>query len=589
LPAAGDHEGGVAVRLILPATLAAVLSFDPASAAPLLAPALAPDSLLRLAAVEEPSENATDFFFDDEFQRQQIVSRVQEVLADLGIYGGPIDGSSNAATDRAIRVYQDQVNLPVDGRATRQLLDHLETVGRANRLIRKIAEVKARHIDEARKALAGQAATRGLLGDGAVETADATRDSAAYLATPSPSCLLDEALESAKAVADDKFRDWAYGDIVVAQAKTGLSDDAFRTAARIEDPRLIIAALRNIAQAEAAAGRLNHASTMAGMVPDPWSRIEALASIAFAEAQAGDPQAALVIVQSIGALAADVDRPQRVVAALAKLVVTLEQAEAPAASRAAFDLAEKIVASGALAGVDAQRGRSEVAAALAQSGDPDTALETARQLSDAALRRPILLAVARAHARSGANAEALSVAETVPDPRYRSVAFSDIALSMARHGDAAGARALIERALADSETIDERFTYAKGFALSRAALALAEMASHEEAIAAASLIKDHGLRAKTQWAIAAAQRHRGRGAEADASFALARRSAHSVKSTLDRVWTFGGMASASARAGDGDLARDAFEQARAIAATIESAWARANALTKLATTLLDIR
>ena len=130
-----------------------------------------------------------------------------------------------------------------------------------------------------------------------------------------------------------------YGDIVVAQAKVGLSDEAFRTASRIEDPRLIIAALRNIAQAEAVAGRLNQANAMANLVPDPWSRIEALASIALAAARAGAPLTALKVVQSIGALSGEADRPQSVVAALAKLIVSLRGAQAPAASDAAFELA----------------------------------------------------------------------------------------------------------------------------------------------------------------------------------------------------------------------------------------------------------
>ncbi len=574
--------------IVLPVAMAGALSIG-AAAAPLLAPLAASQPVVRLAAVEVPSEGVNEIFLDDEFQQQQIVSRVQEVLADLGVYGGPIDGRLNAATDRAIRIYQDQVKLPPDGRATQHLLDHLETVGRANRLIRKIAEVKARHIDEAREALAQQEATRGLLEENAVETADPTRDPTACLALPNPSCLLDEALESAKAIGDEKFRDWAYGDIVVAQAKVGLSDEAFRTASRIEDPRLIIAALRNIAQAEAVAGRLNQANAMANLVPDPWSRIEALASIALAAARAGAPLTALKVVQSIGALSGEADRPQSVVAALAKLIVSLRGAQAPAASDAAFELAEEIVASGSLVGADAQRSRSDVAAALAKIGDLDAALATARQLEDSGLRRPVLLAVASAHAAAGANEKAVSVAETVPDPRYRSVAFSEIALSMARAGDIAGARSIVDRALADGETIDERFTYAKGYALSRAALTFVEMESHSDAVDAAGRIKDDGLRTRTQWAIAAAQRRAGKPTEAVATFALARQSSDAVKSALDRAWTYCTIATASARAGDDDLAGEAFEQARAGASAITSAWARANALTKLATTLLEIR
>ena len=575
---------------LLSFTLMSSVSFGTAAGAiPLLTPAGMSEPSFLLAAVEEPTEGLNEFFLDDEFQQQQIVSRVQEVLSDLGIYNGPIDGRLSSATDRAIRIYQDQVRLVADGRATQELLDHLETVGRANRLISKIADIKARHIDEARAALAQQEETRTLLENRSVETADPTRDPAACLATPTPRCLLDEALESAKGVGDEKFRDWAYGDIVVAQAEVGLSDDAFRTAARIEDPRLIIAALRNIAQAEAATGRLNHANAMAGLVPDPWSRIEALVSISLAAARAGDPEAALESVRSIGVLSSEVERPQRVVAALAKLLVSLRRAQAPAASASAFDLAREIVTGGSLVGADEERSRSDVAAALAATGDPDEALTAARQIRDGSLRRPVLLAVAGAHARAGASDEALSVAETVSDPRYRSVAFSEIALAMVRSGDVDGARRVVDRALADGQTIDERFTYAKGYALSRAALTLVEMASHEDAAAAAARIKDDGLRARTQWAIAAALRRAGSTEEAEAMFALARQSVDAARSALDRAWTFCGIATASSRAGDDDLAQDAFERARRGAATITSAWARANVLTKLATTLREIR
>jgi localization factor PodJL len=57
-----------------------------------------------------------------------MVARVQTLLADLGFDPGAADGVSGAKTRQAIRDYQRQLGLAVDGRASARLLTHLRSV-----------------------------------------------------------------------------------------------------------------------------------------------------------------------------------------------------------------------------------------------------------------------------------------------------------------------------------------------------------------------------------------------------------------------------------------------------------------------------
>lgn len=57
------------------------------------------------------------------------VRNIQAALAQAGYYGGPIDGISGPKTQAAIRAYQKQHGLLVDGRASTQFLSHLNGGG----------------------------------------------------------------------------------------------------------------------------------------------------------------------------------------------------------------------------------------------------------------------------------------------------------------------------------------------------------------------------------------------------------------------------------------------------------------------------
>lgn len=573
--------------VVLGATLAGLAGASTAqSSPPLRKDLISATNLLVPAAVSE-TERDTDLIIDDDVQRERLVAEIQEQLTELGLYGGAVDGIFGPGTDRAIRLYQAQTKLPIDGKATRALLKHLQTVGEANRLVERIARVKGQNIDRARSALAQQSRTRDLLSRERLQPANPLRDASGCLAAPTTGCLLDEALESAKAVADRKFRDWALGDIVVAQIKAGFAALAFDTVGRIDDPRLIIAGLRNIAQAEAARGRLSESRAMADIIPDPWNQLQAKASVALAEAKAGDA-AALLTAREIAALSQTLNRPARSAAALSQLAIGLRKAGAGAAADLVLEEAQEITNGVRMTRADRDNSLSEIAIAVAEGGDFDGAMEVIAGIEEDALRRPALLAAAGVFAREGAGGRALEAAAKIRDARYRSVALSEVAIALVRSGNSSRARDIVERALDDSAKIDARFGYAKGYAVSRAASAFVELGALPRAFDAARKIEDHSLRAKSFWLIAAAQARSG-DRSAARTFERAHAAADAIKSPLDRAWTYCSIAVQSAKAGEDGLAAEAYAAARDLAATIRSPWARANVFTKLATTLVELQ
>ncbi|MGF1610999.1 MAG: peptidoglycan-binding protein [Kiloniellales bacterium] len=58
--------------------------------------------------------------------RRAYILGIQEELAAHGYHVGPIDGEIGSKTKGAIRQYQRDAGLPVDGIATKELLDHLK-------------------------------------------------------------------------------------------------------------------------------------------------------------------------------------------------------------------------------------------------------------------------------------------------------------------------------------------------------------------------------------------------------------------------------------------------------------------------------
>jgi len=542
--------------------------------------------LVVLAAVEEKRTIGPDFTADT-VRQSALVSRIQDVLSELGIYSGPADGELTPTTERAIRIYESLVNLAVTGRATRELLDHLETVGRSNKLLVRLSETRDRKQEAARQVLLSSEVADRLKSLDDRQTANPLRDPSACFASPTPGCLLDEGFESARAIGDTKFRDWALGDVAVARAVAGATDEVFQTVRLIDDPRLVVAALRDAAIAWATRGETDDARELISGMPNPMFAAEILSAIAVSQARNGDSAAVGRTLGELLTFAGAGSAPSETISLLAGLAPKLFTAGAEDAAKQVLQVALDNAHDATIEPLQRDRAMGEVAAIYVRLGQADTGRALMAKIENSALRRPVLMALAESSVESGEGQDALLDAEDVTDSRYRVVALSYVAIAQARVGNIEGARASIAQARSDSTKIDARFTYAKAFAVSRIAAALAEMRGYDDAASAASEIEDGGLRAQSFWHLASVQARDGSTASVQTR-SLALQATESITSDLDRSWTLSRLALSSAARGEWRLATTTFDAALAIAQGISNSFARATALANLATTLVQL-
>jgi hypothetical protein len=483
-----------------------------------------------------------------------LVRRAQELLAELGDYDGPADGRMNDDTLAAIKTYQQRSGLDDDGRVTEALLDHIEFTGRAIELGEKVERIRAGQIDVAEQALMAQPETRALLeANFDDERADPTRDASQCFVSPDAQCLLTEALNSAKSVHRDRFRDWVLGEIVVAQARAGLVVPAMETAARIGDPRLIIVALGNMATAQARSGSVDQALVAARAIPDPWARAKALAGVAGAMAASGESQTLATTVEEILALSRTLPAeriPAQFFAVLATEVWRQigDGSDQVLAELSGGILAEAAARTEALDDEGFKPGASAVAVALADFGRVPEALEILETLQSDSDRRPVFSALA-----------------------------SD-----------AAAQGTLDQALADAMAIDVKQSYARSHAFSAVAMGLVAFGQTGQALAAVNLIPDARVQAEALWAVAAAQSEDGDPSKSATTTARFYALVASIPSALDRTWLLCNGAIRSDSVGNPRAAQGLLSRALVQAESIGDPWARAQALAKVATTMVSV-
>ena len=517
-----------------------------------------------------------------------LIRQIQKTLTELGFYTGPIDGVSGEGTREAIRLYQKRSNLEVDGRANEELLEQLHFAEQVKNLQVRLQAVRVEQIAAARAALLSQEATRDLVEETTAEVADPTRDTGQCFEAPTARCLLDEALESAKAIFRKQFRDWVLGEILISQAKAGWSVEALATLRRIEDPRLIVVGLRNVTRAQAEAGYIEEAKATAETIPLSWSQAEALATVATAEARSGDVTVAREIVARILAMVNEPTELRRRVATLGLLAVGLAQVGEIDAANAALEQAMYLVRSPE-AGRNRESLLSEIATTLAEMGRVDEALRLLEEVEDIRHHSPVLLAAAKVQAQAGNGEQAMATVSELDEDRYRALILSKIAVAQHRAGTPdEAARTLAEAIAAASRIESARQTYPKDYAVSQIALAMVTIDALPQAGGLAKEITDQRLRADVLWTIAAAYTRRGDTAAASETAIRANDAIAAIKSPLDRAWVLSNLARTHAAAGDHEAARRAFDQALATARDITSPWARTQALTKVAATLIEM-
>ncbi|MEQ9682573.1 MAG: peptidoglycan-binding domain-containing protein [Rhodospirillales bacterium] len=526
------------------------------------------------------------------------VRQVQTALATLGLYAGFIDGKLNQNLTSAIRLYQQQAGLKVTGRITDALRDHLDRSLRVSRLLRNLDHTRRKAMDDARKALLAHPATRDLVEDGAVPSADAARDPAPCFDKPTVRCLLAEAFESAKAVTKRDLRDWALGEILAAQARAGLMKQAMETTRRIQDPRLIMVALRDIAQAQARAGREEEALAAAEIIPESRTQIEALAVIADTQARHGYLKAAQDTAALLYSMARHIKTPSDQVTFATRAAVILYRTGDQDTADAALHLARATVTN-KMPPLQKVAGWRQVAGTLADLDRLDDALVLVDEVDQRSDRAAVLIAAAQSAIGAARFDKAMELAHSIDAERYRVLVLGEIAVAKARAGDRPGANAVIDEAFADAEAIG--LPFARSYAVSRLVLALSDMARIQDqpsdvlaerfvrARDAAEGINDPRLRGQVLFEISAQQRRTGMAPEdAQASEARAIAAATAIPSVISRVWIHGDIATLHARSGENDRAWTAFDRAMAEARKIDNSWARARVMAKLAQTLIDL-
>ncbi len=534
-------------------------------------------------------------------QPDPLVRRAQQALSKLGLYLGPEDGRLNYATATAVQIYRRSNDLGDSFRVDQELVVKLEYAVGVRRLMRQLENARAESIQDARSRLLAHPATRDLIRDGDnIEAADPTRDADSCFDNPTALCLLVEASESAKAIAKAELRDWALGEILIAEARAGLGARAMQTAARIGDPRLIITALRDISEAQAAAGHHEAAISAADIIPDAEKRADARAAIAGIQLRRGDAKDA---VRTANQLLQDLD----VVTDLLKRIDYRTRAAVILAGSGRREAAEDELR---IAEHDARElerdssrsaGLRHVASALADMEETSRALELLKSVSSPSDKIPVLMSAAEAQARAGDAASALATASSIADVRYRAVVLGRIASAQAEAGRLEDADSTLDIALAAIDRIDR--PYARSYAISRVALAMSTLydwsdtdteaksagrdAAMERAVETANLIDDRRLRAHTLWLIADRQRSQKGGAW-ERTERLAITATSEVVGNLSRVWMHADLAEGHALKGQDDAAWRAFERGLALARETENTWSRARTLAKLAATLIQL-
>ncbi|MBT3360960.1 MAG: hypothetical protein HN403_15160 [Rhodospirillales bacterium] len=548
--------------------------------------------VVTIVAISGPISARAPSDLGDErtYSYNPLVERIQKALTIFKLYHGRTHGRMNEATREGIRQYQRSAGFKVDGQASADLADHMETGRKVDTLLKKLERTREENSEAARRALLSNPATKALIETDPKEAADPTRDFSACFQNPTVACLLAESSESAKAIAKDELRDWALGEILVVQARAGMAGAAMGSARRIGDPRLIMVALRDIAEAMAKAGRVADAVEAASIIPDPEKQAEAFGAIAEALLRCGASVISTVLDQLNDAIERVAKRSRRV-PLICRRATILAQSGAVDAAEQEIERAET-VARNLVGRAERATANRHVALALAEMGMPERAFEVLGKVKGNGDHTPVLVAAANAQAEAGEPGRAHETASGIDTARYRAVVLSHIALAEAKAGNAERAVATIKSAFEKVEKIE--LPFARDFANSRISLALANIArvtrtdGFARAIDKTGEIADNRLRAHTFWALAADQRRAGDAVGADATRELAVVATAEMKSPFSRVWMFGDIGMRHAALNEEDAGWAAFADGMKLAADIHNAWARSRALSRMAATMIEL-
>ena len=539
---------------------------------------------------EQPSALTEPFFSLDS---NSVVRRVQRALKDAGLYVGKINGKVNQETKNAIIEYQRREGLPLNPIVSTELAVTIETITKVKLLLKQLRDQREKKIEEAKKALLAREETRDLIHDKEEKklSAKPERNSKKCFNNPSAKCLLDEALANAIGIYKTELRDWVLGEILVVQAKAGLTQDAIKTIQQIGDPRLILVALRDIAEALASVGKSVDALNAAEIIPDSQKRLDAYNAIADTMASRGFFKKAISLSLKVFENLFEINDPlKRISLACKSAIILAKSGEITLAEKKLNKIREDLPKD-----LSPDQYRSflhSIANAFAEMGKPDDALIIIKDLPNEAEHSSILISAATAQAKAGNSQQAILTADNIHEVRYRAIVLTRIAVAQSKSGQNEKSRKTINRALEDAKKI--KLTFARAFAYKHISLALIKISKYsgskhfELAIKTATLISDDKIRAKTLWSLYSESMAINNYQSQEKLFQMAEQATSEIKSAFTRVWMFTEIAIEHFSAKREAQAKKVLKRALKITLNIESPWSRSRALVRLSRAFVEL-
>ncbi len=419
------------------------------------------------------------------FEWSPLIQQVQQLLIEFDLFAGPAEGRLTPDTQQAIRAYQKQSDLTVDGEADEALLTHMETVGHAATLKQRLARARDEQIEKARNALEGNAATRDLLvRENTAIAALPTDESEACLRAPGIECLLRGATAAVATITRDDYRDWALRDLVRAQASAGRMDAARISIKRLSDLRLVLVSLREAATALAKSGHFAEARALAETLPDPWNKARALLAIAITGAAETH--------DALYALLPQLEDRDGAIEIAAELLANLAARGGTARTEKSITAIESL-----LDGDVSRLALGAVATAYARAGLADEAFRVLDRIGEKRRDHIALAEAAGMQARQRNLTQALATADKLRTPQLYVLAMTKIAAAQFAHDERDSAAAALRQA--ESAVLDIERAFAADTALARIATVWAKLADGESVLANVAKIKTATLKAQSLW------------------------------------------------------------------------------------------
>ncbi len=511
------------------------------------------------------------------------VEQAQSLLSQLGFYEGKIDGIPGSDLENAIKAYEKSHGLKQTGKVTRDLLGHLENIGRVRALIKRLDQVRSSRQDEARQALLSDPRTRKLLNNKKDDVADPTRDATYCFKSPSSQCLLKEAVESSRAVFEDDLRDWALGEILAAQVRVGMESAAMETASRIKDSRLVIAALTSIAKTHAQEGKLREALSGVNLIPVVQRRLSVLLEVARVYRERGKEEDLRQVLVKIRAGAQSIDALEERLSMEIQAAELLASLDTEKALSQLDEIAER-------ARVNARNGSQvtilrQAASAMASIGYPEWALKVLDKLPDDDARIPVLMSATRSFLKQKRFEAARNTLQRISADRYRAVILADTTLALWQANRRPQALEIWEESLVLANGI--RLPFAKNFALAQIADVMIQISSDTKDVIHANKaftlfqsISDDRMKARGLWDLGYASEQYGFSiTKGNLEKSIAKAMAD-IKSKFSRAWILGDLADEHQESGDLTQARKALKMGLQTTESLKNPWARSRALAK---------